>query len=112
VDIEYASVLGDADSVAMMLILGHEWGHMLQFDLGLVGPSERLELQADSAAGAFLASESLGLSIDAVTARAEAALDAWSPEGVLRSNSTTDRLRAVLDGYTNGWDACLGYERR
>ncbi|MGI9605175.1 MAG: hypothetical protein ACR2P0_03460 [Acidimicrobiales bacterium] len=103
------------------MLMAHEWGHILQDQLGLFNQSSLIaEQQADCWSGAYAAwAESEGVApFDDATALDQAiisTLDARDEIGVTPDDGEShgngfDRVRATQEGYDRGVAFCAGYD--
>jgi hypothetical protein len=110
------------------VVFAHEWGHVLQFQAGILDitgqgigdpPSVLVENQADCLAGAWVAEqvdEEFGAFADPISldhsmgamlfVRDQPGSD---PEGELAHGSGFDRVRAFQDGVNRGIEYCFNY---
>lgn len=108
--------IGDFGAV---FVLAHEWGHLLQGNLGLLGASGQfnieLELQADCLAGVYAASANARglLERGDLEEAAGALFISGDPTGTPwydpQAHGTVEqRTAAFVSGYRSGLAACLG----
>lgn len=99
---------------AWIVVLAHEWGHHVQFNLGFrPAPGPAFELQADCAAGAYTrdaATRGLlapGDVTEAVTGSSRAGDPVWLPQDQPGAHGTSDdRITAFMAGYLGGLLGC------
>lgn len=110
---KYEEVVGDSASI---LILSHEWGHAIQFQLNLLNnQSLKSELQADCLAGAYAqyATEqgtAEFLHMENAEEQASAlflATDASSWLDTSLNGTHMERMDAFKNGFTYGVEACF-----
>ena len=103
------------------LTLAHEWGHAVQDQAGLTGPTIALEQQADCFAGAWVrnvgdgASKRLSLNEGNLDTGLAGFLTFRDPPGTDPTaegahGSAFDRVGAFQEGYDNGPERCADFE--
>ncbi len=121
-DIEYIPDLrAQYGEVGVAVLVAHEWGHVVQNQLGLVGQTSILaEQQADCYSGAFMAwaeaaerapfDDPAALD-DAVLSTIETAdeLTVGASDSEAHGNGF-DRVRATQEGYDRGVEFCRSYD--
>lgn len=107
-------ISGEHGDYGPILILAHEWGHHVQYQLGTMpGSSKDVELQADCMAGAWTRhAQSLGL-LEQGDVTEAAKLSAWAgdehgdPEAAGDPHGTNDeRITFFMRGYDDGIGDC------
>lgn len=108
------SQVGDYAAVS---ILAHEWGHLVQTQLGISNGrafSIHMELQADCLSGAYTQyAEKMGVLEEGDMEEAGVGLfGAGDPKGMpwfapLAHGKSMQRISAFLDGYKGGVQVCL-----
>lgn len=112
------SLLDEFGDFSPVFVVAHEWGHLVQAQLGILDQRRRAdiqnELQADCFAGAYTQSaESRGLLEEGdVDEGVATALQAGDPRGTAwyepgAHGTAQQRMQAFQSGYSEGLEACM-----
>jgi len=104
----------------LAFVFAHEWGHAIQDQVGITGPTIYLEQQADCFAGAWVAHVNSGESsrLSLRPGNLDTALGGFlelrdppgnDPTAPSAHGSAFDRVGAFQDGFNGGAKVCAGY---
>ena len=120
----FPQIEADYGPVAAAIVLAHEWGHIVQFQADVDGPTIVLEQQADCFAGAWLAdfldspgslgslaaASPLDSSVSSIVTFRD---EPGTPPDFFGAHGTGfDRVRALQEGFDRGAEFCSEYESK